>query len=230
MDIFEIFLKRYSDISDYKRPSKKKIKIKIEILDKPLILVSIVLMPGLVTVIVSGFSEFLGRTGKIWIIAMGFAGLLAILSGRIWMKPLEEYEKEIPYYRSRLDKVYAKLTLYGINTREQIAELSKLVKEYQPGFIKSCLVLKKIGSVIFLQLGIPALFFVLGYLTSQDTYQLDTRLIILILVLGILYLGVLCTIVAMFSVFMQELFMKKKTLADALAKDLDMILIFYPIK
>lgn len=72
--------------------------------------------------------------------------------------------------------------------------------------------------------------FVLGYLTSQDTYQLDTRLIILILVLGILYLGVLCTIVAMFSVFMQELFMKKKTLADALAKDLDMILIFYPIK
>ena len=89
---------------------------------------------------------------------------------------------------------------------------------------------KKIGSVIFLQLGIPALFFVLGYLTSQDTYQLDTRLIILILVLGILYLGVLCTIVAMFSVFMQELFMKKKTLADALAKDLDMILIFYPIK
>lgn len=179
---------------------------------KPLILVSIVLIPSLVTVIVLGFSEFLGRTGKIWIIAMGFAGLLAILSGRIWLKPLEEYEKEIPYYRSRLDKVYAQLTLYGINTREQIAELSKLAKEYQLGFIKSCLVLKKIGSVIFLQLGIPALFFVLGYLTSQDTYQLDTRLIILILVLGILYLGVLCTIVAMFSVFMQELFMKKRHL------------------
>lgn len=100
-------------------------------MDKPLILVSIVLIPGLVTVIVSEFSEFLGRTGKIWIIAMGFAGLLAILSGRIWLKPLEEYEKEIPYYRSRLDKVYAQLTLYGINTREQIAELSKLAKEYQ---------------------------------------------------------------------------------------------------
>ena len=141
MDIFEIFLKRYSDISDYKRPSKKKIKI--EILDKPLILVSIVLIPSLVTVIVLGFSEFLGRTGTILIIAMGFAGLLAILSGRIWLKSLEEYEKEIPYYRSRLDKVYAQLTLYGINTREQIAELSKLAKEYQLGFIKSCLVLKK---------------------------------------------------------------------------------------
>ncbi len=199
-------------------------------MDKPLILVSIVLIPSLVTVIVSEFSEFLGRTGTILIIAMGFAGLLAILSGRIWLKPLEEYEKEIPYYRSRLDKVYAQLTLYGINTREQIAELSKLAKEYQPDFVKACSVFKKIWSSIFLQLGIPALFFVLGYLTSQDTYQLDTRFIILIIVLGILYLGVLYTIVAMFSVFIQELFMKKKTLADALAKDLDMILIFYPIK
>lgn len=231
--LFESLLQEYGEVINlfYKEyPRRKNKKQKVHIDDKLQVIVLIIAIIGLTIYYSYRVYSYLNNgkiVGVFGIICIAMIATWMILDGRLWIKSSNALKEDQEHYKKRLEKVYDLLSSCGISTRNQIEDLCIKAKQYKPNALKAVLTYKKVLVFTLLQAGIPLVFFALDYVAAQEKYQTDIGMLLGLIVTSTLILVIFYSLLVMTFPAAKDIFAKKLSLAEDLAEDLELLLIFY---